>query len=39
VRALEDLSFGLEQDVQAYRDNALRSIDELFLAGDAQTCP
>jgi aminoglycoside phosphotransferase (APT) family kinase protein len=30
VRALEDLSFGLEHDAPAYRDNALRAIDELM---------
>ncbi len=33
VRALEDLSFGLEQHAPAYRDNALRAIDELYGAG------
>jgi len=33
VRALEGLSFGLEHDAPAYRDNALRAIDELIVAG------
>jgi aminoglycoside phosphotransferase (APT) family kinase protein len=32
VRTFEDLSFGLEHDVPAYRDNALRAIDELLVA-------
>lgn len=32
VRALEDLSFGLEQDASAHRANALRAIDELLVA-------
>ena len=32
VRALEDLSFGLEEDAPAYRDNALRAIDEFLVA-------
>jgi aminoglycoside phosphotransferase (APT) family kinase protein len=37
VRALEDLSFGLEQDAPAYRDNALRAVDELMIDGLGKT--